>query len=63
MIGAHLAGWDVITGIEQSPEYTAIGNERLKWWQGFSTYASAAALYDDEDSQHEAGVTQGKLWE
>jgi site-specific DNA-methyltransferase (adenine-specific) len=32
MIGALLAGWDSVTGIEQSAEYTAITKERIDWW-------------------------------
>jgi DNA modification methylase len=32
MIGASLAGWDDITGVEMNPEYTSIARERLKHW-------------------------------
>lgn len=41
MIGAHFAGWDEIVGIEQSAEYAAIAEARLRWWTAFPTYASA----------------------
>ncbi len=34
MIGALLAGWDVVTGVEQSAEYAGIARERLAWWMG-----------------------------
>lgn len=34
MIGALLAGWDEVTGIEQSEEYAAIARKRLAWWTG-----------------------------
>lgn len=33
MIGAMLAGWDEITGIELEVEHVAIGRARLAWWQ------------------------------
>jgi site-specific DNA-methyltransferase (adenine-specific) len=34
MIGALLAGWDDVTGIEQSEDYAGIARERLAWWAG-----------------------------
>ncbi|MHB1665953.1 hypothetical protein [Thiomonas sp.] len=34
MIGALLAGWDDVTGIEQSPEYAGIAWRRISWWLG-----------------------------
>ncbi len=34
MIGALLAGWDEVTGIEQSADYAAIARERIAWWIG-----------------------------
>jgi site-specific DNA-methyltransferase (adenine-specific) len=34
MIGALLAGWDEVTGIEQSAEYAEITRERIAWWIG-----------------------------
>jgi hypothetical protein len=36
MIGAMLAGWEVVTGIEQSAEYCDIGRARLAHWGGYS---------------------------
>lgn len=32
MIGAILAGWDEVTGIEQSADYVSIAEARLRWW-------------------------------
>ncbi len=34
MIGALTAGWDEVTGIEQSPEYARIARRRIAWWLG-----------------------------
>ena len=33
MIGAMLAGWDEVVGVEMSPEYVAIARARLVWWE------------------------------
>lgn len=32
MIGSLLAGWDHVTGIEQSAEYAEIARQRIAWW-------------------------------
>lgn len=32
MIGASLAGWEEVVGVEQSSEYIAIGEARRKFW-------------------------------
>jgi len=32
MIGAHLAGWDRIIGVELEPEYVEIQRRRCAWW-------------------------------
>lgn len=32
MIGAHLAGWEEIVGIELEKEHVDIGRARLEWW-------------------------------
>lgn len=40
-IGAQLAGWDEITGVEREHEYTTIATARLKWWSQFKTYEDA----------------------
>ena len=33
MIGALLAGWDEIVGIEQDKDYCTIAEHRLKFWE------------------------------
>jgi site-specific DNA-methyltransferase (adenine-specific) len=43
MIGAYLAGWQTITGIEMTSEYIPIARARLAWWQRFNSYAMAEA--------------------
>lgn len=48
MIGAHLAGWDEITGIEKTPEYIPQGRARLAWWQRYSSYEKAQAEYKSQ---------------
>ncbi len=52
MIGAHLAGWDVVDGIEQSAEYADIARARLAWWSQFSSYeqAQSAAGADEREA-------------
>jgi hypothetical protein len=45
MIGAHLAGWKDITGIEMTDEYIPIAQERLAWWTKFDSYEMAEAHY------------------
>ncbi len=37
MIGAALAGWDVVVGVEQDVEYCEIAEARLKYWIGQNT--------------------------
>jgi hypothetical protein len=32
-IGAMLAGWEEIVGIEKNPDYAAIAKARLDWWE------------------------------
>jgi len=34
MIGAMLAGWDVVDGLELEADHVAIANARIKYWQG-----------------------------
>lgn len=48
MIGARLAGWDVVTGIEREAEYVALARARVGWWERFSTYDEARAAYEKE---------------
>lgn len=33
MIGAMLAGWDEVLGIERDEKYVAIAKARLRWWR------------------------------
>lgn len=33
ILGAHLAGWEQIVGVEREAEYVAIARARLDWWQ------------------------------
>lgn len=47
MIGAHLAGWDIIQGVELTPEYIPQALSRLGWWTRYATYESAQAAYND----------------
>lgn len=46
MIGAHLAGWDVVTGLEREAEYIEQGRARLQWWTQFDSYEEAKAAHD-----------------
>lgn len=56
MIGAHLAGWDVVDGVEMSKEYAAIAEARLRWWSQFSSIEQAKSAYDGarKDAKREA---------
>lgn len=48
MIGALLAGWDVVTGIEREAEYVDLARARVGWWAQFGTYDEARAAYEKE---------------
>lgn len=52
MIGAQLAGWDVVDGIEQSADYADIARARLAWWAQYATYeqAQSAAGADEREA-------------
>lgn len=70
IIGARLAGWDIITGIEQGAEYVALARPRIAWWAQFSSYEQARAAYqadrDDEarvEAERAAGVEQIALFD
>lgn len=65
MIGAQLAGWDNVTGFEQSDDYADIAQARIAWWAQFADYDMAKRAYDAdhvEQQQREkeaaAGVQQ-----
>ena len=49
MIGAHLAGWKHITGIEMTDAYIPIARARLAWWRRFDNYAMAEAHHKKHD--------------
>lgn len=46
MIGAMLAGWDFIEGVELGAEYVQDCILRLQWWQRFKTYEKAKRQYN-----------------
>jgi site-specific DNA-methyltransferase (adenine-specific) len=41
MIGAMLAGWDEITGVEMSEDYLPITRQRLEWWAQWPGWGQA----------------------
>lgn len=45
MIGAQLAGWDEIDGIEQDADYCVDAYNRIVWWNQFSSYEEAQKHY------------------
>lgn len=45
MIGATLAGWDEVVGIEMTAEYIPINEARRRWWGQFKTYEQAQMAY------------------
>lgn len=61
MIGAHLAGWDVVDGIEQSAEYAAIACARLAWWAQFSSYEQARSAAGADEREAAERETARKL--
>lgn len=59
MIGAMLAGWEFVQGIEGDPEFAKIAEERLAWWANNrgrkpkapkATPSLMASLFGDEDA-------------
>lgn len=40
MIGGILAGWDEVVGVEQSAEYCAIAEQRLRFWSDNATHGA-----------------------
>jgi len=59
MIGAHLAGWDEVIGVEISEEYCEIGRKRLAFWSQFGSYE--AAMKAAKVKRIDAAAAQGKL--
>lgn len=45
IIGAQLAGWDEIDGIEQDVDYCVDAYNRVVWWSQFSSYEEAQKHY------------------
>jgi DNA modification methylase len=45
IIGAQLAGWDHIDGIEQDADYCVDAYNRVVWWSQFSSYEEAQKHY------------------
>lgn len=60
MIGAMLAGWDEVIGIEMSVEYTPIARARLDWWadwikDGQTDIDKILGAVEEERAQRESG--------
>lgn len=43
ILGAMLAGWDEVLGIEQDATYVDIGRRRIAWWTGYTPPTPEAA--------------------
>ena len=58
MIGARMAGWEHVTGIEREAEYVEQGRARLAWWAQFASYEQAKRAYEGErvdETREQAG--------
>jgi len=58
MIGARLAGWEHVTGIEREAEYVEQGRARLAWWAQFTSYEQAKRAYEGvrvDETREQAG--------
>lgn len=54
VIGARLAGWEDVTGIEQSAEYCKIAEARIRFWDCNSgLFSEVIAENEKEDSQQD----------
>lgn len=57
MIGAILAGWEEVTGIEKTPAYIPIAEKRLAWWSQWPGWGQAdvdkilASLSTEQDGR------------
>ena len=60
MIGAMLAGWTEVVGIERKAEYVEQGRARLVWWGQFKSYEQAKSAYEGE-RKDEALEVAGQL--
>ena len=63
MIGAWLAGWRHITGIEMTPEYIPVAKARLQWWQRFDSYDHAKLHHDSYQKQVKEADVDEEIWE
>jgi len=54
MIGALLAGWDHVIGIEREPDYADIARDRLEWWSTHGDDAVEAHKQKAQSLQEEA---------
>ncbi len=65
MIGAMLAGWDEVVGIEKEAEYVTIANARLAWWQKqiekYGTPLDPAEVLACEDLPRSADTVTGQM--
>ncbi len=55
MIGALLAGWDEVTGIEMTKKYIPIAKARLEWWTSFLKWGQddIDVILDSEDDNQQ----------
>lgn len=51
MLGAILAGWDSVVGIEQSEDYITQAYKRLAWWSQFDSIEAAKKAYQQEQKR------------
>lgn len=49
MIGAVAAGWEFVQGIEMTPEYVDIAEQRLNYWS-LNEFPDAPKIQDDPDN-------------
>lgn len=58
ILGAHLAGWSSITGIEMTDEYIPQAEARLKWWSQFKHYEQAREFWQSSQRGRSENVKQ-----
>ena len=65
MIGAHLAGWDRVVGVEIDPEYVEIQRRRCAWWaeHGAPGVETATILAEGQARSEETQAGQLELME
>ncbi|MCP4541551.1 MAG: hypothetical protein GY832_30845 [Chloroflexi bacterium] len=62
MIGAHLAGWTDIVGIERDAEYHEIQKQRCKWWIANGQAEMKAAEIIKNATERENEATEGQTF-